>query len=148
MGCFKLFRLFRNEAQRRCCVKSTCVCHAFYRRQHQPLLTRPTARVLSDFIWLHDLPVAALAAQARLEGLEARVQQLTADMGQLRVQLARSEAERQTLAQHVTSLQASRPHAPPVADAPVRGCSHVQSAVSRSQSTKQLVCCRLFAGRT
>ena len=61
--------------------------------------------------------------QAKLEGLETRIQELTADVGQLRVQLARSEAERQTLAQHVTSLQASHAPAPTVAVVPVRGRS-------------------------
>ena len=59
--------------------------------------------------------------QAKLEGLEARIQELTADVGQLRVQLARSEAERQTLAQHVHSLQASHAPAPAVNIVPVRG---------------------------
>ena len=65
--------------------------------------------------------VTPRCAQAKLEGLEARIQELTADVGQLRVQLARSEAERQTLAQHVNSLQASHAPAPPVRAVPVRG---------------------------
>jgi len=64
------------------------------------------------------------AMQAKLEGLETRIQELTADVGQLRVQLARSEAERQTLAQHVTSLQASHAPTPAVNVVPVRGRPH------------------------
>jgi len=57
--------------------------------------------------------------QAKMEGLEDRVHELCGDLALLRIQLARAEAEKETLAQRLQRLQVQQ-YTSVAVDTPVR----------------------------
>ena len=57
-----------------------------------------------------------------MEGLEDRVQELSGDLALLRIQLARAQAEKETLTQRLQRTQIQQ-HTPVAVNTPVRACA-------------------------